>query len=71
MLDKTGTLFSHVKPSDTSFQGGGLRDFFLYRDLGVAQATHGKVVAHLVKADPLPAPTQRVSTQIGMVDTFV
>ena len=24
-----------------------------------------------LKADPLPAPTQRVSTQIGMVDTFV
>ncbi|MDQ7745711.1 cupin domain-containing protein [Hydrogenophaga pseudoflava] len=54
MLDKTGTLFSHVKPSDTSFQGGGLRDFFLYRDLGVAQATHGKVVAHLVKANLPP-----------------
>jgi hypothetical protein len=22
--------FSHVKPGDTEFEGGGLRDFFLY-----------------------------------------
>ena len=22
--------FSHVKPGDTEFKGGGLRDFFLY-----------------------------------------
>ncbi len=30
--------FSHVKPGDTEFKGGGLRDFFLYRDLGIADA---------------------------------
>jgi len=40
MLDRTGTEFSHVKPQDTDYVGGGLRDFFLYRDLGVAEATH-------------------------------
>jgi hypothetical protein len=34
MLDRTTTLFSHVKPTDTDYQSGGLRDFFLYRDLG-------------------------------------
>jgi hypothetical protein len=33
--------FSHVKPGDTEFTGGGLRDFFLYRDLGIADATGG------------------------------
>jgi [protein-PII] uridylyltransferase len=33
---------------------GGLRDFFLYRDLGVAAATNGKVIAHLVKANAPP-----------------
>ena len=33
-----------------SYKAGGLRDFFLYRDLGVAAATNGKVVAHLVRA---------------------
>ena len=41
MLDRAGTQFSHVKPADTQFEPGGLRDFFLYRDLGIADATHG------------------------------
>ena len=44
--------FSHVKPADTEFKGGGLRDFFLYRDLGIADATSGQVICHLVKANP-------------------
>ena len=44
------TKFSHVKPGDTEFRTDGLRDFFLYRDLGIADATNGKVIAHLVKA---------------------
>lgn len=48
------TTFSHCKPDDTEFKTGGLRDFFLYRDLGVAEATHGKVIAHLVKANLPP-----------------
>jgi mannose-6-phosphate isomerase-like protein (cupin superfamily) len=43
--------FSHVKPGDTEFKGGGLRDFFLYRDLGIAAATGGQVICHLVKAN--------------------
>ena len=50
----TGMQFSHVKPEDTKFLPGGLRDFFLYRDLGVAVATNGKVIAHLVKANAPP-----------------
>jgi quercetin dioxygenase-like cupin family protein len=54
MLDKTTTRFSHVKPGDTPWRSDGLRDFFLYRDLGVAEATHGKVIAHLVKANMAP-----------------
>jgi len=44
--------FSHVKPEDTDYTGGGLRDFFLYRDLGIAKATGGQVICHLVKANP-------------------
>jgi mannose-6-phosphate isomerase-like protein (cupin superfamily) len=44
--------FSHVKPGDTEYKGGGLRDFFLYRDLGIASATGGQVICHLVKANP-------------------
>ncbi|HQS63386.1 MAG TPA: cupin domain-containing protein [Thiobacillus sp.] len=48
------TNFSHIKPSDTSFVSGGLRDFFTYRDLGIKQATGGRVVAQLVKANQAP-----------------
>ena len=52
--DAQGNTFSHVKLEDTKFLPGGLRDFFLYRDLGVAKATGGKVIAHLVKANMPP-----------------
>lgn len=54
MSTPTTTAFSHVKPQDTVFQGEGLRDFFLYRDLGIAAATNGKVVAQLVRANHAP-----------------
>ena len=40
------TRFSHVKPGDTQFRSEGLRDFFTYRDLGIAEATGGKVIEH-------------------------
>ena len=48
------TLFSHIRPDDTGFKSGGLRDFFEYRDLGIVEATHGKVIAHLVRAKNQP-----------------
>ena len=54
METDSATTFSHVKPGDTDYRADGLRDFFLYRDLGVAEATRGKVVAHLVKANLPP-----------------
>jgi len=56
MLDTTAPLFSHVKEEDTKFEEGGLRDFFLYKDLGIKEATHGKVVAHKVCANPARPP---------------
>ena len=46
--------FSHVKSEDTPWRGGGLRDFFLYRDLGIADATGGRVIAQLVRANEPP-----------------
>lgn len=46
--------FSHVSEGDTPYATGGLRDFFLYRDLGIAAATGGQVVAQLVKANMAP-----------------
>ena len=48
------TTFSHVNEGDTGFKSDGLRDFFLYRDLGIAKATGGKVVATLVRANRPP-----------------
>ena len=55
MLDKTMTsAFSHVKPGDTHFVPDGLREFFLYRDLGIAAATGGRVIAQLVIANSAP-----------------
>ncbi len=54
MLDRTTTEFSHIKPGDTPYRDEGLRDFFQYRDLGIAEATHGKVIAHLVRAHNAP-----------------
>ena len=54
MLDGTATRFSHVKKPHTPWRGDGLRDFFLYRDLGIAEATQGKVLAQLVMAHEAP-----------------
>ncbi|MEO8526253.1 MAG: cupin domain-containing protein [Caldimonas sp.] len=47
-------LFSHVKASEAEWKSGGLRDFFLYKDLGIKDATGGRVIAHLVRANQAP-----------------
>ncbi|MGF6595634.1 quercetin dioxygenase-like cupin family protein [Paraburkholderia sp. GAS448] len=54
MTSGFATEFSHVHPQDTPWEDQGLRDFFLYRDLGIGQATGGKVLAQLVKANIAP-----------------
>ena len=54
MTTGLATRFSHVRPQDTAWEDQGLRDFFLYRDLGIANATGGKVLAQLVKANMPP-----------------
>jgi quercetin dioxygenase-like cupin family protein len=41
---------SHAKKS--AYEGGGLRSFFEYRDLGIKEATGGKVGAHVIRALP-------------------
>ena len=38
--------------ADAPFEGGGLRSFFEYRDLGVKAATGGKAGAHVIRAIP-------------------
>ena len=54
MLDTTTTKFSHVKPADTAWRSDGLRDFFQYKDLGIEQATAGRVIAQRVRANMAP-----------------
>ncbi|MFC3107767.1 cupin domain-containing protein [Undibacterium arcticum] len=54
MSDSPLSKFSHVRPQDTQYLGNGLRDFFLYKDLGIAAATGGRVLAQLVKANIAP-----------------
>ena len=56
MTVKTAVVseFSHVKLGDTKPVGDGLRDFFLYRDLGIAAATGGRVLAQIVTANSAP-----------------
>jgi quercetin dioxygenase-like cupin family protein len=39
---------SHLK--DAVFEDGGLRSFFVYRDLGIKDATGGRVLAHVIRA---------------------
>lgn len=48
---KAGT-FSVAHAEDGEFKGQGLRNFFVYRDLGIAKATGGRVGAHVIKAVP-------------------
>ncbi len=44
--------FSVSHADDSPFRGQGLRPFFEYRDLGIAGATGGAVVAHVIRAVP-------------------
>src|SRR5687768_1417065 len=43
-------VVSHLKGDD--FKKDGLREYFQYRELGVARATNGLALAHVVKAIP-------------------
>ena len=58
----SATAFSHIGEGDTDYKSGGLRDFFLYRDLGIAAATNGQVVAQLVKANLSTRPNSTSSS---------
>ena len=44
--------FSASHARDARFEGGGLRSCFKYRDLGIAEATGGRVMAHVIRAKP-------------------
>ena len=63
MLDTTTTRFSHVKPADTAWRSDGLRAFFQYQDLGIEQATAGRVIAQRVRANLAPEKGTREGHQ--------
>jgi quercetin dioxygenase-like cupin family protein len=46
-MTTSGFVATHAR--DAHFERG-LRSFFEYRDLGIEQATNGKVVAHVIRA---------------------
>jgi mannose-6-phosphate isomerase-like protein (cupin superfamily) len=48
--------FSVTHAADAKFVKRGLRSYFEYRDLGIARASKGKVVAHVIRARPGKAP---------------
>ncbi len=41
------------RAEDAEFETDGLREEFVYRDLGVADGTHGHIHAHIIKAKHL------------------
>jgi quercetin dioxygenase-like cupin family protein len=49
--------FSASHAADSPFEPRGLRDYFEYRDLGIAKASKGQVVAHVIRARPGKSPT--------------
>ncbi len=42
--------FNHSEGANAEFVPQGLRGYFEYRDLGIADATNGDVVAHVIRA---------------------
>ena len=62
-----GFVAAHER--DARFERG-LRSFFEYRDLGIAQATQGRVVAHVIRAaggTEFSSQPHRHATQFQMV----
>ena len=47
-----GQAFSVAHADDGKFEGQGLRAFFEYRQLGIAEATGGEFGAHVIRAVP-------------------
>ena len=48
--------FSVTHLKEAKFEKRGLRNYFEYRDLGIVEASKGKVVAHVIRARPGKAP---------------
>ncbi|MEH6652369.1 MAG: cupin domain-containing protein [Motiliproteus sp.] len=46
----TKQKFCHSLGAEAQFEERGLRNYFEYRDLGIAEASNGDVVAHVIRA---------------------
>lgn len=53
---KRAKAFSVTHAADAKFVQRGLRAYFEYRDLGIARASKGKLVAHVIRARPGKSP---------------
>jgi quercetin dioxygenase-like cupin family protein len=49
MSQQPGFKFSASHAKDAVFTDGGLRSCFEYRDLGIAEATQGRAMAHVIR----------------------
>ena len=67
MTEKTTTSFAaHAKDAQW---GKDLRPYFAYRDLGIKDATEGKVLAHIIRAEqPCDGPLGYHSPCAGLPD---
>ena len=49
MAEKAKSFAAYSR--DANWGKGGLRSYFAYRDLGITDATGGKVLAHVIRAE--------------------
>ena len=64
--------FSCSDYNEADFKKDGLRPFFKYRDLGIRDATNGRVVAHVIRAIPgTPVEPQRHHHEVEFQMVYV
>ncbi len=64
--------FSVSHHTEADFKTEGLRAFFKYRDLGIRDATNGRVVAHVIRAIPgTPVEPQRHHHELDFQFVYV
>lgn len=67
-----GQKFSVSHLAESRFSADGLRPFFEYRDLGIKDATNGRVLAHVIRARPgAPMNPQRHHHQVQFQLVYV
>ena len=71
-MSETTHSFSVKRAKEADFEGDGLRDFFVYRDLGIKEATKGQFGAHLIRAvRPCEAGTGQHRHGLGFQMVYV